>query len=206
MDDAGDGAGILLFRFEQQVEGLKKKAGALWPEVPPEAMAFFGGEVLASGVVLWALVNSTGLDTMRWPGDLPVVLGLKMGLGSDYKIGAVLERIAAQAGLNHSEVEQLQSTFLELLQWLVVLRLYQGLVPVQRRELAEILARSGWSVEEREQVLSQVSEFLQRSQINAIVAKTFFEQALKEGLGLSLKGLESKIPAVEKGKIEKLII
>lgn len=175
--------GLLLFRYSERAEEIKQQAMAGWPEITPEVMAYFAGEVLASGVVLWALINNTGLDAMRWPGDLPVVLGLKVATGSEMNIGQQLEDIAQKAGLLGAEIDQLKQSFLDMLEWMVVDQLHASLFADQRAKLSALLKRSTFSVEDRGKMLDELSNFLRESGIYAADAQTFFEKALAASLG-----------------------
>ncbi len=201
----GNDAGIALFRYSEKVEKLKADVAANWPEIPPESMNFFAGEVLASGVVLWALINNTGLDAMRWPGDLPVVLGLKVSTGSETKIRQILDTICQVTGLAGAEKDTLEIGFLELLQWKVVEQLHANLFVEQRHTLSKLLGQNSFTGADRAQILDQVSDFLRQAQIYAYDAQTFFERALKESLIETYKVFEENIPDKEKEKFKKLL-
>lgn len=175
--------GLLLFRYGERAEEIKQQAMAGWPEISPEVMAYFAGEVLASGVVLWALINNTGLDAMRWPGDLPVVLGLKVASGSEMNIGQQLDEMAQKAGLLGAEVDQLKQSFLDMLEWMVVDQLHTSLFADQRAKLSALLKRSTFSIADRGKMLDELSTFLRESGIYAADAQSFFEKALASSLG-----------------------
>lgn len=205
MDSGASDIGLVLFRYGEKLTQTKLMAQQQWPEIPPEAMAFFGGEVLASGVVLSALINATGLDAMKWPGDLPVILGLKMTTDSPWKVGDVLVMMAEAGNLIGAQVDQMQNTFLELLQWKVVDQLHASLFAEQRRELAKTLVGNDYSLDDRSKVLASMAEFLQKTKVDAYAAKEFFEKALKECLLETYEVFDSVISVEAGEKILKLI-
>lgn len=195
----------MVFRFGEKVDGLKKGAIGKWSEIPVEAMELFAGEILASGVVLWALMNQTGLDAMRWPGDLPVVLGLKIKSGSEFKIGQTLNLISESVGLMGAESDTMQSLFLELLKWNVVEQLQASLFNVQKQQLAQIMKAENFSVADRSKMLDLMQKFLQDAGIFAFDAQNYFEIALKKSLVEVYEEFESLISPEKKSEILKYI-
>lgn len=196
---------LQVFRFGEKVEALKSQSTTQWPEISNDAMVFFAGEILASGVVLWALMNQTGLDTMRWPGDLPVVLGLKIATGQETKIGQALNLIADGAGLLGAEADQMKEIFLEMLEWNVVEQLHASLFAGQRQELSQILAHNNFSTTDRSKMLEDMAKFLQSAGIVAFDAQSYFEKALRDSLKMTYEHFVELI-AVEKREMLKKMV
>lgn len=175
-------AALQLFRYSEKIDLLKQEMIRYWPEIPTGAVEIFGDQMLASGVVLWALFNHTGLDLARWPGEVVTVLGLQLSANSDMKIGEAISIVSEGWGLVGTQIDQLQTAFLEMLKWHMVEQLHTGLFANQRAEVAKILAGQTTAGNNNRAILQQVADYLGKSQLNTPAAKSFFEQALKISL------------------------
>jgi hypothetical protein len=198
---------LTLFRYQELVEGYRQIAVKKWDVIPPEAMLFFGAEVLASGVVLSAIARGSGLDKMRWPGDLVVILGLGIpGKDQVVRVGHALTEISDSLGMDVNQTLQMNNIFLEALQWLVVEELSNKVGSGVQKQISVILG--DWKkVDEkgRYEVLKLLDDLLVANGIDTFTAKDFFERALNKALEGALAVFSDKLPAPSRTRIEKMI-